>query len=327
MKVLMPFPSLQPHGGTRVAVEIANQLAERGHKVLFHLLNRQGDRNYWRFHPKIAICTNRPRHDVVLITSPHSIDLAEPGHTVIHLQMLEHMFSPHNQAWVKQCERLYTYPAPLFTISQWNRRELIHKYRRDPEQTIYIGNGVSEVDFPREPGIPKDSRTVLVEGWGAYNPCKDTERLAPRVAYRLKQYGFRIVSFGIINPTDYTEVPDQFHLRPSQQHINQLYREATILLKSSCYDARSCSPVEAMTKGTPTARALIEGDDDLTNGYNCLRVPYNEDKLFVAAMDLLESPGLRENLAENGFEHLQQHCCWGPWVDLIEAKLLEVARR
>jgi len=329
MRVLIPFPSLRAHGGTRVAVEVANQLATRGHKVLFYVLKKDGDQRYWRWHSRVQVIYSKPSHyDVVFITSPHSIHLAEQGRTVMHLQMLEHMFAPDNDHWRNICEHMYRYDAPLFTISQWNQRELINTFGRKVENTHYIGNGVSEDDFPREiTSKPAGPKIVLVEGWASYNQCKDTDRLAPRVAERLKQDGYKIVSYGLCPLTDFQHVPDEYHQCPKLRKINELYSQATILLKASRYDARSCSPVEAMTKGTPTARALVEGDDDLLDYYNCLRTPYDEQPLYEAATRLLEDDTLRQSLSNFGFTHLNNECSWPKWINLIEAKLKEVARK
>jgi hypothetical protein len=45
--------------------------------------------------------------------------------------------------------------------------------------------------------------------------------------------------------------------------------------------------MEGSPGGTVTARALVQGDDDLVDGYNCLRVGYDYDALLEAARRLL----------------------------------------
>ena len=72
------------------------------------------------------------------------------------------------------------------------------------------------------------------------------------------------------------------------------------MLKASKYDARSCSPMEAMTKGTVTARAIIKGDDDLIGSVNCLKVNYSEAELYKAAKLLLTNKEI--------FRHTQEQC-------------------
>ena len=331
MLILIPFPSLEPHGGTRVAVEIANGLAERGHSVYFALLNNRTHTDYWAWHPGVRVVTHQStyamRPERILVTSPHSIFRAAPGKTVIHLQMLEHLFRPDDIVWRRTCEAAYKYPAPLLSISRWNIDTLALAGYRSPETMRYIGNGVSSRDFPRlsDEGL-RELKTVLVEGWVAYNPCKDTDRVAPQVVRRLKEDGYRIVAYGGFPPTDYQDAIDQFHLRPNLGQLNTLYAQASVLVKASRYDARSCSPVEAMAKGCPTARAIVSGDDDLIDDVNALRVDYEDvDGLYLAAKRILEDGDLRARLVARGYQHIDTECVWGRWIDVIEQTLEKAA--
>ena len=314
-----------------MAIEIANQLAARGHSVYFALLNNQLQQaRYWTWHPNVRVVTHQStyamRPERFLITSPHSIFRAQPGKTVMHLQMLEHMFRPHDIAWVRTCNATYRYPAPLLSISRWNMDTLAETHR--PLGTMrHIGNGVTAHDFPRpvNEGL-REPTTVLVEGWAAYNPCKDTDRVAPLVASRLKQDGYRVIAYGGYPPADYLDVIDEFHLRPTLAEINTLYERASVLVKASRYDARSCSPVEAMAKGCPTARAIVKGDDDLIHDVNCLRVGYEDvDGLYASAKSILEDAELRGRLVLAGYQHIDTECVWGRWIDIIEDTLERVA--
>ncbi len=325
MHIVIPFPSLAAHGGTRVAVAIANHLALRGHEVSFYVLDSRSNKNYWTWHKGVKYVTEKPTNfDVIFITSPHSIHLAEKDRTVLHLQMLEHMFRPNDVKWRNVCEQMYTYPAPMFTISGWNRYELITTYKRREDQTIYIGNGVDFNDFPLLDNCYGKSNAVLVEGWVPYNPCKDEQQIAPKVALRLRSEGYYIVGYGQLHLKRYVHTPHEYHLCPSLHQLNQLYSGARILLKASKYDARACAPVEAMTKGVPTVRALVHGDDDLINDYNCLRTSYSEQALYAAAKKVLTNDGLYDHLQYGCMQHIRNECKWDKWIDVIEKQLKEM---
>lgn len=312
-----------------MAIAIANRLAARGHDVEFTVLKRFSptQRNYWRWHPQVRVMT-RPgsQYHVRLITSPHSIHMARPRRTVLHLQMLEHMFSPSVREWRKQCEAMYTHPAPMFSISAWNIDELKGTYGRTDANTFYIGNGVDHIDFPRPEKSVIDSPRdyILVEGWHNYNPCKDVDRLAPKVAGRLKkEYGIRVIGYGVVAPMDYRDVLDEFHVAPSLAKMVQLYRGAKFLLKASLYDARSCSPVEAMALGVPTVRAIHMGDDDLIGGFNCYRSLYNEQDLYYEASRMFVPGGGFLHYAEM-HDYVNEFLDWARHIDSLEAKLKEV---
>ena len=325
MQIVIPIPAFDPHGGIRIIVDIANGLAAKGHEILMLPLSNFGNKNIWDWHRSIKFIDKLPdTFDRILITSPHSIHLEVPGKTLIHLQMMEHLFRPNDKSWLSKCEALYRSNSPLMSISKWNINMLTRKYGRNINNTFYIGNGVNFNNFSIERSVVREEKTILVEGWGAYNPCKDVDRLAPKVALKLKKEGFKIISYGLVPLSDYKEVVDEYHKCPDINTINALYRRAKFLLKASRYDARSCSPVEAMTKATPCVRALVEGDDDLIHEYNCLRTGYNEHDLFSACKRLIDSPGLYQKLSLTGQKYVQEECNWEKWIQIIEEHLKNV---
>jgi glycosyltransferase involved in cell wall biosynthesis len=203
----------------------------------------------------------------------------------------------------------------LISISEWNISYINRHFpKRGP--VYYVGNGVNTNDFPIEK-IKKDGQYVLVEGWNALNPSKDSARIAPRVAGKLKEKGYKILAYSQQRCSDYRKIPDEFHVKPKLAKMNDLYRRATILLKASHYDARACAPVEAMTKGTVTARAITLGDDDLIHEKNCIRGLYDENSLYESALRLLEDTELRGRLSRNCYRHVHKYS-WGYWMPKIE---------
>ncbi len=325
MRIHVPCPSLAPHGGVRVIIDVANWLAERGHEVALHVLQgpSKEDLAYWRFSPKLRIGQPSAYPEKVLVTSPHSIHMAIPRRTVVHLQMLEHMFRPNDARWKAQCDQTYSWPGRLLSISDWNIDYLEHQHRQGLP-TSYIGNGVDTQAFPIVSTPRKAAQpTVLVEGWNAYNPCKDVARLAPKICAVLQAQGVRVVAYGGQPLSDYPANADAYHVRPNLETMNRLYEEAWVLLKVSRYDARSCAPIEAMTKGTPTVRLIHRGDDDLTPS-TAVVLPYESTKPETAALavlNLLRSRKDREAYASACQEHLRMWCDWKRWGPVIEAAL------
>lgn len=310
MNLLISIPGFPAHGGIRILIEIANRLT-KWHNVTIYSLGGLSGIEYWNIDPKVKVTTNidLEAYDTLLIGSPHTINLEDVFHgkIFIHLQMMEHLFNS-NLKWNELCKKTYTSKNPLLSISEWNIFDLQSVYKRTGP-THYIGNGINYNDFPIKE-TKKDFKTVLVEGWGASNPSKDTDNIAPKVALKLKREGYHIISYGREKPKLYGYVPNEFYIMPNLEKLNELYSRATILLKASKYDARSCSPVEAMTKGTVTARAIIKGDDDLKNNVNCLKVGYSEQQLYKAAKNLLTNEvdykrlqsGMKETLKYNDWD-------------------------
>lgn len=319
MKILVTTPCFAPHGGIRIILELANRLADH-HEVFLQNLGLDANRHL-KIDPRVKVLPHdawkSARPDLWLLTSPHATPLLErPGKKLLHLQMLEHLFRPNDAAWRRQCKAFYTAKYPLISISKWNIAALKKDYWRKDDNTFFMGTGVNTLQFPVE-ACPKDGKTVLVEGWAVGNPTKDSSRLAPKVARRLKAEGYRILAYGLLPPADFADVPDEFHVKPDLATMNWLYREATILLKASVYDARSCSPMEAMTKGTVTARALRLGDEDLIHDVNCLRSDYcgagAELTLYRNARCLLVNEKLHTRLLYGCYEHVKTQS-WEHWL-------------
>jgi glycosyltransferase involved in cell wall biosynthesis len=231
--------------------------------------------------------------------------------------MMEHLFDP-NAIWQSKCHQFYISRHPLFSISQWNIEALRTQFNRTSE-TIYIGNGVNLQDFPIS-RKPKDGKTVLIEGWEAGNPTKDVKHLGAMVAKKLKQMGYTVIAYGGIPIKTLRNVPHEYHCRPDLATLNSLYERATILIKASRCDARSCSPMEAMTKGTVTVRAIEKGDDDLIFGVNSIRTTYHYKPFLQACIELLSNEKERIALAENCYLHLERYG-WDYWMQIINQRI------
>lgn len=320
MKIFITCPNAKvPHGGLRIIFEWANRLTQ-WHDVYLHFLSGNSP-GWFPLDDKVNVVSIDVMAgcDCVILTSPHSallLDKILPHQKgFVFLQMREDQFNPTDQAWQELCRKLYTTHYPVISISLWNIHSLQSDYNRTGI-TDYVSNGINFEHFPIK-HTPKSGNTVLVEGWECTNLAKDTDRIGPKVAQRLKAEGYYIAAYGGVQLKTFTDIPNEYYYRPDLVQINDLYERATILIKASRYDARSCSPVEAMTKGTVTARAVIDGDDDLLNGFNCVRVGYDVEQLYKAAKRLLNNQTEREMLAANAIEYVRESCDWNQIMKTI----------
>lgn len=314
MKVFITTPAINGiHGGLRVINTWANLLAEY-HEVYLYSLKSENSCNWMKLSPKVQICGFNKfiECDCVILTSPHSvhlIDIILPHQKCfLFLQMQEDMFVPNDANWFAQCKKFYTAPYPMFSISKWNMERMEKTFGRTGT-TYYIRNGIDFNEFPISEK-PKDGKTVLIEGYEpGSNPTKDVNRLGAKVGARLRKEGYRVLAYSQSACTMKQGV-DEYYQKPPLPKLNELYERATILIKASLYDARSLSPLEAMTKGTSTARAIVQGDDDVIHEYNGLRCEYNEEQLYQTAKRLLTDNDLRGELSFNCKQYVQTECNW-----------------
>ncbi len=319
MKILITTPDFSRHGGIRVIIEWANHLLNIfGHDVTMYTPKPCERPDWIRLDPKVKLISRElmTGYDCLIITSPHTIDLQNhpnrPKKVFVFLQMMEHLFRPNDAEWKAKCVQLYQSPYPLFSISKWNIEMMQNEFGRTGP-THYIKNGVNTYDFliSRK---PKDGKTVLIEGWECSNPSKDIKNIAPLVAKFLRKQGYRILAYSGKPLKTLPQVPHRYYFRPDTEKINELYEQATILIKASLFDARACAPMEAMTKGTVTVRAINYGDDDLVNEYNCLKSIYRYSELLKNSIRLLQNEELRLQLAANGFDYLESL----KWEDVLK---------
>ena len=308
-------------------MEWANRLSDMGHETGLYCSRTVRRPEWFRLKDSVPVFNTRrqlEKYDTWIICSPHDIRLARvrPSKKVsvfLFLQMREDLFRPDDRKWQELCQEFYDNCYPLITISKWIFQDLRKMFPSRGPMKI-VSNGVNLRDFPLEPGCRKDSATILVEGWNALNPTKDVDRIAPRVASILKQRGYRILAYSQTPLKDYPDAADGFYCLPTIEELNFLYRRASILLKASRFDARSCSPMEAMTKGTVTVRAIEKGDDDLCGWYNCVRVPYDFQALLAGAETLLGSSQLWEKLSVECLKYVEKNS-WDRSMPRIEELL------
>ncbi len=306
MKIFITIPAFNPpHGGLRIIMEWANRLVDFGHEIYLHSLKNDSC-EWFDINTGVHICsvTELENCDCLIITSPHSIHFLDKWKkkAFVFCQMAEHMFNK-DHTWQRKCDRFYKAPVPMIAISQWNINYFYQIGRR--HETHYIGNGVNLEHFPISEK-EKDGTTILVEGWEHNNSSKDHIYLGPTVAEELKKRGKKIIAFSQKPLVHFPKVPHEYYVKPDLKTMNELYDRATILIKASRFDARSCSPMEAMTKGTPTARAIIKGDDDLMNYYNCLRSGYDYQLLLSNCWKLLTNHALYSNIQKNCLDYVQR---------------------
>lgn len=317
MKILYTLPSINPiHGGYRIVLSHLDWLKKLGHEVALFI--ERGETKCIWYDITFPVTTDRNAYknfDCIVIGSPHSIwieDKIRPQQKCfLFMQMVEEKFRPKDRLWLSLCRKFYLSKFPIIHGSHWGER-VVRSYGRKGKMH-YVGNGVNFEHFPIE--YPeKDGKTILLESPFSKNPAKDTDLLAYKVAAKLRDDGYKIIGYGATE-SPYTGI--EYYVNPDLETLNNLYRRAAMLIKATKWDARALSPIEAMTKCTVTARAIIDGDDDLMNVVNCLRTGYYEDGIYNISKELLTNEPMRDRLAANCVEYVQKHCNWDTIINEI----------
>lgn len=314
--IVITTPGFGLHGGIRILMEWANRLSEHYPVTVLSTTKNAGRPAWFKLKDSVTVTENKryaATCEILIIGSPHGIDLQDTarGKVFIFLQMMEHLFRPGDKSWLRQCMKFYKSPHTMILGSNWNYIWCREFGRTAP--TYYVGNGVNIEDFPIYVG-PKEELTVLLESPVSSNAAKDVDSIALNVAAALKTEGYNIIGYGAHAYKG--TIIDEYHVAPSLARMNYLYERATILIKATKYDARALAPMEAMTKGCVTARAIEYGDDDLLHEVNALRCGYNYDELYRNSKRLLQDHELRKQLSENCLDYVQKFS-WDFWMKHI----------
>lgn len=281
MKIALTIPGFSAHGGINVILEWANRLSEF-HEVTL-ITSKLGKHQWYPLEKAVKVTTDiyLKKYDCLIICSPHHSFLLESKHLpekcFVFMQMLEDKFKPQDIAWQRACKAFYNAKYPMFYISEWNYEEI----KRSNDQDVYLGNGVNFDLFPLE--TPEKENVILVEGWEPSNPTKDVDYVGAKVAKELKKlYGCKVLAYSQLPCKEYMEVPDEYHVKPNLETLNNLYRRAKIFIKATKCDARSTAPLEAATKQCVVVRGIDRGDDDLDVS-NCYKTDYNFQHVLNSA--------------------------------------------
>lgn len=314
-------PGLGPCGGVRVLVEHCNRLAQRGHDV--KIIAPQAIKPRW-IEIKVPVipldvALDMPALDVAVATGWATVEWAlrvRAARRFYFVQMMEYLFYPersHNTSRARESYALaHDAGFEFITIARWLRDRLRDNW--GISATI-VPNGVNRRHFHRAPGRKKHA--IIVEG-DDRNSAKDIDHLSWEVALRLReQHNYELWGYSAI-PHQYVDKFDQYVIQPAVRDMRRMYSQAQFMVKASRYEGRACAPVEAMCCGTPSVRAIIEGDDDLIDGQNCLRTGYNLVPFMQQARRLATDQELLRQLTEGARDYADTHLNWDDKITKLE---------
>jgi glycosyltransferase involved in cell wall biosynthesis len=311
-------------GGVRIIAEHLNRLVDRGYECWFYAL--QPSLIDWlptRFYqstlesasPLVGKC------DVVVATAGSTWQLVanDPrfgrAKRMCLVQMMEHLFYPPESEAYKAFVNNVKLPLYPIVISEWLKKEM-EKF--NPRPVSMIRNGIDPNLFFPDPWIDKHPKLrLLVEG-NSLNQAKDVDEMVHWAILALKRSGYEFETWGFSQNAPRWEF-DRYWVLPRQEDIRHIYSSCDILVKATRYEGRPGPDLEAMACGCAVNRAILTGDDDLKNGYNCLVVKYGDQVNFTDNLQrLVVDEELRRTLIANGKIYVRDHANWDGAIDLLE---------
>ena len=221
----------------------------------------------------------------------------------------------------------YRLPALKLVISTWLQRLMVSEYG-DPN-AVLVPNGADWSQFGSEPRGRQDRPTVgLVFSPATINGADTAFEAIYRVQQELPE--LRVVCFGS-NPIDgrWTAPRNlEFHLRPPQSMIPELYRSADCWLLASMTEGFGMPGLEAAACRCPVVATRCGGPEDyVEEGVNGYLVPVADSEAMAAAiLKVLTLDETRWKAMSESSYAIAKRFDWDHSAEILEDALMKVVR-
>lgn len=313
-------------GGSKVILEYANRISQKGHTVTLISYDRRP--NWFPLNDSInfiQVPSNRdwkdfiPKCDVLVATSWKCIYTAiesEKGPVVFFEQGGSHIFDVENLSQQKintVKNRLRLVPF-VYTVSSYAKEKLKEIY--DVNSSVICIAVDNNIFYPRENSLHSSQIEITIIGSEDFK-FKNIPNILQAFRILSKQYSNLHLNW--ISQTDPQNNPEPAIVNPPQKTIGDILRKTDIYICNSEYESFGLPTLEAMCCGA----AVITTD---TGGMRDFAIN-NENALFTKKDDindivnkvkmLIEDPLLRQRLSTNGLITSQKF----NWEDSVSKTL------
>ncbi|MDX2006525.1 MAG: glycosyltransferase family 4 protein [Meiothermus sp.] len=338
---ILPTAGVSPIGGYKVVYEYASRLTTLGYLVTVvhsarywtddnaveiakgwlrylkrRLENSFGPQRWFKLHPEVRLLwvpslspSYIPDGDVVIATAWQTAEWVSKyprskGRQFHLLYDYEHykvasstMRQRIARALALDLEKIVTSPAVAQMLEECS---VVHNPRN------YLSNGIDLDVYYTEQDLEGRSYIGFPSRREPFKGTKDAIQALSILRTRLMASGIKIWSFGTMKPEG---LPDwiEFHTFPSDQKLRQLYNQTSIFIQPSHFEGWGLPGAEAMACGA----ALISTDNGGVRAYAehgvtaLLCQPQQPSAIAQAVVQLLDDPGQKLKLAQNGNRHIQ----------------------
>jgi len=322
MKIAYIFPHKGLSGEVKALLQQIKELSARGHTVNLYYRSDLSKRVIpsWSHHIEKDFSAQKiipgnekyidhlDNEDIIVIGFTTNIDefrdskipvvYWEQGYPAIYGDFGKVLYS--NSEERAFLHKVYRTPICLLAVSQILCKIFREVYNRD---SLYYPNGIdTDFYYPLEQK-KNETPVVLIVG----NPTQQINgfAFAMTVLGEVAKSGIHFKTWWVSQEEcslKSVSFEIEQYVRPSQEKLAELYRNADVFLSTSLYESFPLPPMEAMASGT----AVISTDNGgIMNyaepGHNCILCDQGDSSSMMYALcSLLESPQARESLAAAG---------------------------
>ncbi len=315
-------------GGHRDVFEHLNRLSARGHDVSLYTLGGPPD---W-FALRVPVRSFATYHELSnALAEVDAIKVATwwmtavpvwrasipRGIPVYFVQDIETSYYPDHERARHAVLDSYRPEFRYMTISSWNRDRL-RELGLDAE---LIPPGIDLETFRPRTELPRREDMALAVGRS--NPLKNFP-LTMASWRALEEPRPELCLFGI-EPELVQEDGVRYVDSPDDEHLNELFCQATVFVQTSIHEGFALPPLEAMATGAAVVCTDAHGNRDFClDGVNCLMPEPSVASMSAAIERVIGDPELRARLGRAGIETAQRYA-WDRRIDELEAFFKRVA--
>lgn len=356
LRIVIPTIGLDNRGGTRIYLELANFLSQRGHQVTV-LVPRGSNKTTFRIDPKVIIKPigiKIPQWEdfssiirmLMLFPLLDDCDIVLANYYLTsfpigfsskfkrgrqNVNLIQHYEPlafgeaestfPRLKKWLG--EKSYQFPMHQIVVAEWIKKRVSEISQNDiqvinPNIDLSIFKATDKSNFKEKNSILIFPGKDIWKGWDDFVQ-----------AFTVLDKGggeFKVMASSRF-PFPLPQGPYLGFQPENDQELVDLYHKATVYVHPSWWEGCPLSPLEAMACGTPVVAAASEGIlEYAVDGVNCLLVPPKSPNLLAdAILRVINDKHLQAKLVEGGLETVKRFG-WPRMVDQFEAYLLSLGK-
>ncbi len=321
VRIIFVLQTLGLSGGIKIAVEQANRLSKRGFAVEIWSLDSKPvwpidvpTRSFKNYRQLTAAL--EPEEAIKVATwwetaYPVWFASLRKGIAVNFIQEIETWFYPNDYDAQRVVVSCYRKEFKNLTTSGYNLEEI----RSFGLNARLVPCAYDDTIYKQLPDVQREDNVLLALGRTFF---QKNFMFSFRAWKKLGQQRPNFWLFGSEPDLKALDKKITYHIKPSDEGVNELYNKATVFVQTS-YHEGFCLPIlEAMAAGAPVVCTDAHGNRDFCfDGKTCLMVEQdNEESLAAALQKLFDNPKLREKLSREALKTVKKYQ-WEPVVDQL----------
>ncbi len=321
-------------GGSKIILEHANYLVQRGHKVT--IISHYPKPTWFNMDDKIEfimvpwekiLCEVIHECDVIVATYWREIYecIEQKKAPVVYFEQGDsHLFDVESldERTFKYIQKQFEVVPFIFTVSNYAAEKIKEIYKRD---SVVIPNAVNDNCFYSLKKTKKSENDANIAIIGSESSTfKGINKILEAIEI-LRKKGY-LIKLNWVTPNKPINSKEKCFVNPPQYEIGNILRDSDIYVCASKYESFGLPILEAMKCGLPIITTDTGGNRDFVkNNENALITDGTPEDIASKIEILLENKELLENLAKNSLL-ISEKYTWKNIIDILENYYKEIAK-